>query len=338
MIRLTQRSNYSGWASKIGQDVLNKILNNFKYFKDRNVLVSGNTYDDAGVYRIKNNLAIVQTVDFFTPVVDDPYIFGKIAITNSLSDIYAMGAIPKTALNIVSFPVDDLDINILKSILKGGSDKLYEAGVNLLGGHSVKGYDLKYGAAVTGFVNSKKIWKNIGAKENDILILTKPLGTGFLIDAIKKGIANNNEVENVIYFMEKLNSLSSTIAKKYNVHACTDITGFGLIGHMIEMIKGENLSFIIYKDKIPLIQGAEKYSKLFKKNKNNSKFFDKKIKFNKNDFYKKILFNSETSGGLLFAFSENDSKKYIKEMESIGEKVFNIGKVIKYNNFKIIID
>jgi selenide,water dikinase len=218
---------------------------------DPNVLVGIATSDDAGVYRLSEDLALVQTVDFFTPIVDDPYDFGRIAAANSLSDIYAMGAKPLTALNIATFPVDDLDLEILARILEGGAAVAKEAGIVILGGHTVKDPEPKYGMAVTGTIHPDKIVTNAAARPGDSLILTKPLGTGILSTALKRGLIDDAGIASAVGWMARLNAKASAAMISVGVHAATDVTGFGLLGHAGEMARGSGVRIELHASRVP---------------------------------------------------------------------------------------
>ena len=220
---------------------------------DPNLLVGLDTGDDAGVYRINDTTAIVQTVDFFTPIVDDPYDFGQIAATNAISDVYAMGGKPITALNIVAFPITTLDKSILAEILRGAGDKLIEAGVTLVGGHSIDDQEPKFGLAVTGVVHPDKIRTNAGAKPGDKLILTKPIGVGIMTTSLKKGLLSEAEIARVTKVMTTLNKTAAEVMEPYNVHASTDVTGFGLLGHASEVAKGSGVGLKIYYHQVPIL-------------------------------------------------------------------------------------
>ena len=223
---------------------------------DPNVLVGIATNDDAGVYRLSDDLALVQTVDFFTPIVDDPYDFGRIAAANSLSDIYAMGGKPLTALNIATFPVGDLDLEILARILEGGAAVAKEAGIVILGGHTVKDPEPKYGMAVTGTIHPKAIVTNAGARPGDILVLTKPLGTGILSTALKRGLIDDAQIAAAVTWMARLNAKASAAMVACGVHAATDITGFGLLGHAGEMARGSGVRIVINAAHVPFHAGV----------------------------------------------------------------------------------
>lgn len=220
---------------------------------DDNVLVGLDPPDDAGVYRVSDDLALIQTVDFFTPVVDDPYWFGRIAAANALSDVYAMGGVPKTAMNLVGFPRGRLDLAVLRHILSGGLDQLREAGVALVGGHSVEDPELKYGLSVTGFIHPDRILAKGGMRPGDRLVLTKPIGTGVVNTAVKAGMAGPDLVERVTRLMDRLNRDAAAIMSRYPVHACTDVTGFGLLGHLAEMVTASDLGVRLEAARVPVI-------------------------------------------------------------------------------------
>jgi selenide,water dikinase len=223
---------------------------------DPNVLVGIATSDDAGVYKISDQLALVQTVDFFTPIVDDPYDFGRIAAANALSDIYAMGATPLTALNICAFPIDDLDHEVLARILEGGAEIARQAGVSILGGHTIKDAEPKYGMAVTGTVHPDHIVTNAGARPGDLLLLTKPIGTGILCTALKRGEIDEEAMAPAIVQMARLNDRASKAMVANDAHAATDVTGFGLLGHAREMARASRVALVIDADSVPVYDGV----------------------------------------------------------------------------------
>ena len=220
---------------------------------DPNLIAGRETSEDAGVYRLSDDLALIQTLDFFTPIVNNPYDFGRIAAANALSDVYAMGGRPLTAMNIVCFPVSTMNKEILKEILRGGLEKIHEAGAVLVGGHSVDDVELKYGLSVTGLVSPAKVWTNAGAQPGDALILTKPLGTGILATAIKGGLISTEAERQVIDLMATLNNTAAEVMSTYSVHACTDITGFGLLGHALEMAQASKVTISIEVHKVPVL-------------------------------------------------------------------------------------
>lgn len=292
-----------GCASKIGPEDLSTILCGLKVPEDDNVLAGLGGFEDAGVYRLTDTIAMVQTVDFLTPVVQDAYAFGRIAAANALSDVYAMGATPMTAMNMVCFSPKHYDLVVLKEIIRGGIDKMKEAGVSLIGGHSVDDVEIKYGLAVTGIVHPDRIVRNEGARAGDLLVLTKPLGTGTLITAIKEGLADEAIAQRAIEVMAALNNKASHIMLHTGVHAATDVTGFGLIGHLSEMIK-YSIGVELFVDHIPCLAEATRFlasgvtSGGLHRNKG---FYAARTEGSPDGFSCDILYDPQTSGGLLFA-------------------------------------
>ncbi len=310
---------------------------------DENVIVGLDRADDAGVYRVNDDLALIQTVDFFTPIVDDPYWFGQIAAANALSDVYAMGGVPKTAMNLVGFPLEQMDMSILREILQGGLDKMKEAGVVLVGGHSVEDPELKYGLSVTGFIHPKRILTKKNLKDGDQLILTKPLGTGIVNTAIKGGIASREVAESVTHLMARLNQKPAEIMSRYRVHACTDITGFGLLGHLAEMVLDSGCGIRLQGDQIPIIPEAREYAQMgfipagaYR----NREFRAGMTEFglSVDRFLQDLLFDPQTSGGLLISVSEKDSADLLRELKTGGvHDAVIIGDVISPSEEKIFV-
>ena len=266
---------------------------------------------------------MVQTIDYFTPIVDDPFAFGQIAVANALSDVYAMGGSPITAMNIVCFPIKKLEKSILKEILKGGISKLDEADVTLVGGHTVDDLELKYGLSVTGIIHPDKILTKGGAKPGDSLILTKPLGTGILTTALKSDLAAVLDIQPIIKSMITLNRTASEVMQKIGVNACTDITGFGFLGHAIEMMKFSNVGMTIYTDKIPIFTDAVHYAEMGfipGGTHANKKYFEKYVDFNSNIKIplQDVLFDAQTSGGLLISVSCERAEDLIKSLYEKG--------------------
>ena len=264
--------------------------------------------DDAGVYQLTDDLAIIQTIDFFTPMVDDPYTFGQIAAANALSDVYAMGGKPLTAMNVVCFPTKSLDISVLKDILRGGLDKMREAGVVLVGGHSVDDLEPKYGLSVMGVVHPKRLVTNGGARPGDKLVLTKPLGTGIICTAIKAGAADKETVAKVSGSMAALNDKASELMQEVGVHACTDITGFGLIGHAWQMADNSRVGIEFNSASVPFLSEAVEFAQngfcpggLHR----NREFYSKSVEFVEQvpEYVQDILFDPQTSGGLLISLT-----------------------------------
>lgn len=290
--------------------------------------------DDAGVYKLTDELAIIQTVDFFTPVVNDPYTFGQIAAANALSDVYAMGGKPLTAMNIVCFPVESLDISVLKAILRGGSDKMMEAKVILVGGHSVDDTELKYGLSVTGTVHPKRLVTNAGAKAGDKLILTKPLGTGIINTAVKRGAVAEKAVARVIKCMATLNDKASELMQAVGVHACTDITGFGFLGHITQLAQNSQVGININVAAIPLFPEVTKFARrglcpsgLGR----NRDFYSLSVKIASKipGYLSDILFDPQTSGGLLISLAPRKAERLLGRLRQAGiEDAAIIGEVV----------
>jgi len=306
-----------------------------------NLLVGFNKADDAGVYKIDDHRALVQTVDFFPPIVDDPYAFGQIAAANALSDIYAMGGTPLTVLNIVGFPAG-MEPRILTDILRGGSDKVHEAGAVVVGGHSIKDKELKYGLSCTGMIDIDKIISNDRARPGDRLFLTKPLGTGIITTAIKQKRAAQNDIERVTALMSQLNKNASELMTKHGAHAATDITGFGILGHSYEMADASGVSIELEFAKLPILPNAVDFARagaltggadanrdyLADKIK-----LDEKLKKEETD----ILFDAQTSGGLLIAIDEKAVDNFTADTAKNGVEIRPIGSVIEKSDRAVIV-
>jgi selenide,water dikinase len=300
---------------------------------DPNVLVGFDHADDAGVYQIAPDQALVQTVDFFTPIVDDPYAFGQIAATNALSDVYAMGGRPLTSLALVCFP-EKADLEILERILAGGLSKMIEAECTVIGGHSIRDEETKFGYAVTGMVHPKKILANAGAKPGDALILTKALGTGVISTAIKKGKAEQAWIDAAVQSMTTLNKQAANLIdeKNYRVHAMTDITGFGLIGHAREMALAGNVALRLFSKEIPALPGALECirAEFIPGGLNNNREFAECIvsyEASIDPELKTLLFDPQTSGGLLISIAETDSEEFVLDLQAAGVPASYIGNV-----------
>lgn len=322
-IKLTQFTHGMGCACKMQPADLEKILRNLPVTSDPDVLVGNNSADDAAVYRINNEQAIVQTLDFFTPIVDDPYDFGAIAAANALSDIYAMGANPLFALNIVAFPVNRLPLEVLENILLGAADKATEAGISIIGGHSIDDTEPKFGMCVTGLVHPAKAWKNIGAQPGDILILTKPLGTGIISTAVKSGLAGDAAADEACMSMKQLNRKAALVFARFDVHACTDITGFGLAGHLSEMTRGSMVDAEIEFSALPFMLHVKELAMAgaipggtF----NNLQFYRQWINWQTilSETEKLMFCDAQTSGGLLVSINEKHKDHVMSELKVQG--------------------
>lgn len=324
-----------GCTAKLGAGVLSHILEKLpKGPIDDNLLVGYESKDDAAVYRISDDVAIVQTLDFFPPMVEDPYTFGQIAATNALSDIYAMGGTVKTALNIVCFP-EKMDLNILGEIMRGGAEKVKEAGGILAGGHSIADSDVKYGLSVTGVVHPDKIYSNNTGKAGDKLILTKRLGVGIICTANRVQEASAEALNAAIESMTTLNKYAAEICRDYEIHACTDVTGFSFLGHLHEMMDGR-LACKVYADKVPVFPEALCYADEFlltaagQRNRNHTGPF---VCFENVPFaMQEVLFDPQTSGGLLIAVSEQDAAEIVKKLQDIGLPAQVVGEILSESN------
>lgn len=308
---------------------------------DPNVIVGLEGRDDAGVYRLREDLAIIETVDYFTPIVDDPYDFGQIAAANALSDVYAMGGRPVTAMNIVCFPRDTMDLSVLRDILRGGIAKLSEAGASLVGGHSVDDRELKYGLCVIGVVHPDGVITKAGAMEGDVLILTKPIGTGIISTAMKAGVAEENTIAQVTEQMATLNKRASELMLEASVHACTDITGFGLLGHACEMVQDADVGMVIDSGAVPFLPRVREYcgkGLVPGGTRRNREFRSHMIETHVSDEIVLILFDAQTSGGLFIAVPEERGERLVATMrdEAIREAAI-VGHVVSSPRAKITV-
>lgn len=300
-----------------------QVLHSLPKHDHPGVIVGTETSDDAGVFRLRSDLAIVNTVDFFTPIVDDPYTFGLVAATNALSDVYAMGGEPMTAMNIVCFPRGKMDIGVLGKILKGGADKVHEAGAVIIGGHSIIDPEIKYGMAITGVIHPDRVIRNVGVQEGDSLILTKALGTGIISTALKKGKASKESTDEAIASMTTLNKYASSVIRKYPVHACSDVTGFGLLGHAMEMATGSGVTLIVESGNLPLLHDAQRLAEkgyLTGGCKRNHEYLKDKVTIDPSirKGLVEMAFDPQTSGGLLIALPEKHAAKLLADLHSNG--------------------
>ena len=289
------------------------------------LLVGNETSDDAGVYQLTDSIALIQTVDYFTPIVDDPYMFGQIAAANSLSDVYAMGGDPKTVMNIVGYPIKKLGPEMLTEILRGAADKVKEAGALTVGGHSVDDQEPKFGLSVTGLVHPDKVWKNVGAKPGDLLVLTKPIGVGIMTTGIKRCVVTPEQEQVVTETMAMLNKTAAEVLRNYHPHAVTDITGFGLLGHCSEMARGSQVSFeITYKD-VPVLEGTLELAKdgiIPGGSKSNHKWLGNDVDYA--DILSDeqlILCDAVTSGGLLVSLPADEAEQYVRDLHQNGSRI-----------------
>lgn len=338
-VKLTRLAKCAGCGAKVGAGVLASLLGDMRVLSDPNLLVGFDKSDDASVYKVTEDLALVQTVDFFPPVHDDPCIFGQIAATNALSDIYAMGGEPKLALNIMAVP-KDMPNDTVHEILRGGYEKAYEAGTIITGGHSILDDEPKYGLSVTGFVNPARVIKNSGAEPGDVLFLTKPLGIGILTTAAKVDMAEKESMELAVKLMTTLNKAARDVMVKYRVHACTDVTGFSLMGHGLEMAQGSDVELHLDVAAINLIQEAVELAGIGilpeGMYRNRSFAQDYVDPGDVTLAIQDVLYDPQTSGGLLMAVDESDADMLFEEMKESVPYIRRIGTAENYRGGKRI--
>lgn len=340
-IKLTALTKTSGCAAKIGPSVLDSVLKNLPKFEDSNLLVGFDKKDDALVYKVSDDKVVIQTVDFFPPMVDDPYTFGQIAATNALSDVYAMGGNPSIAMNLLCFP-SCLDPSIMHEILSGGYSKVQEAGAIIAGGHTIADPTPKYGLCVTGFAHPSEILTNSNAKTGDVLVLTKPLGIGILNTAAKAELLTSAEIKEVTKIMTELNRYAKESFANLKINACTDITGFSLIGHGYEMASGSDKSIEIFSDNVPILPKALEYAKMgiIPEGMYNNQDYLKDIfrcSTNVSQEMHDVLLDPQTSGGLLLSMPEKDANEYLSRMECYTPWTRIIGEVTDKKDSSIII-
>jgi selenide,water dikinase len=320
---LTGYTHALGCACKIRPQLLEKILQGMPGINNPAILVGHETSDDAAVYKVDEENAIVQTVDFIPPVVDDPYMYGAISAANALSDVYAMGGRPLFALSIVGFPDRKLPMEVLQQILKGANDKVAEAGIQVVGGHSIEDSEPKFGLVVTGLVHPGKIVRNSTARPGDALVLTKPLGTGIITTAIKRGIASNEDIEQVMCVMAGLNKTAAEIMTGFSVSACTDVTGFGLLGHLKEMVCGAGVQAILEANQVPVMSVAWEYAAagaIPGGTKDNLEYVKEFVQWNAStpELLKFILADAQTSGGLLISLPVSQASALVTRLHESG--------------------
>lgn len=320
LLKLTALSSCAGCAAKLNQAALGEVLKRLPPISDKNLLVGTNTADDAAVYRLNKDVALVQTIDFFTPIVDDPFAFGQIAATNALSDVYAMGGRPLTALNVLAFPADVVGPEIVATIVRGGASKVREAGAMLVGGHTIRAPEPIYGLAVTGLVHPKRVMSNAQAHPGDLLVMTKPLGVGIVTTAIKRGMASASLAKKATQLMRRLNAVGADLAEKELVRAATDFTGFGLLGHLASMCRASDVSAVIRSENVPAI-GDDVFSLIESGcipggSRDNRKAADAITDWGDTpDVRRTLLTDAQTSGGLLLSVSPKNLDPVIKVLK-----------------------
>ena len=333
-VKLTKLANCAGCGAKVGAGVLAKLLEGIKVRNDPNLIVGFDKSDDASVYKVSDDLALVQTVDFFPPIADDPYTFGAIAATKALSDVYAMGGEPKLALNIMAVP-KNLPKDVIHQILRGGYDKAYEAGAIITGGHSILDDEPKYGLAVTGFVHPDHVLTNSGSKEGDVLLLTKPIGIGILTTAAKADLVSEETMKFAIGLMTTLNKSARDAMIKYRVHSCTDVTGFALLGHSCEMAQGSDVEIHLNVNDIDLIEESLEFARmgiLPEGMYRNRSFAEAYVDCGDTELAKQdMLYDPQTSGGLLIAVHPDDADALYEELKGTVPSAQKIGTVKKYS-------
>jgi len=341
-VKLTSTAKAAGCAAKLSPSILEQVLKRLPRGDDPNVLVGFETADDAGVYQLTPELAMVQTVDFFTAIVDEPYAFGQVAAANALSDVYAMGGRPVSALSIVGFPPGEPP-DLLEEIMRGGLSKITEAGASVLGGHSIRDEELKFGYAVTGLIDPRKIWKNFGARPGDVLILTKAIGTGVIATGLKQGKMGEEAVRAATESMTRLNRaaaealhelIAAAGADATPVHAVTDVTGFGLLGHAREMAIGSGISLRLEHGRVEYLPGAMEAARagfLSGGLRNNQAFLEGCVRFAEGvaEDYRNLFFDPQTSGGLLVAVGREFVEDAVKSFERHGVRGSVIGGVVE---------
>ena len=338
-VKLTKLAKCAGCGAKVGAGVLTQLLDGIKVHSDPNLLVGFDKSDDASVYKVSDDLALVQTVDFFPPIADDPYLFGQIAATNALSDVYAMGGEPKLCLNIMAIPAD-MPKEAVHDLLRGGYDKVYEAGALITGGHSILDEEPKYGLAVTGFVHPDKVLTNSGAKPGDVLLFTKPIGIGVLTTAAKADMASAESMELAHKLMTTLNKTARDAMVKYRVHACTDVTGFGLLGHTLEMAQGSDAEVELDVEAIDLIPEAVELARmgiLPEGMYRNRAFAEESVDAGTVELCKQdLLYDPQTAGGLLMAVEASDADVLFEELKGCVPSAQRVGTVREYRGGKRI--
>ena len=338
-VKLTKLAKCAGCGAKVGAGVLSQLLEGIRVHHDPNLLVGFDKSDDASVYKVSDDLALVQTVDFFPPIADDPYLFGQIAATNALSDVYAMGGEPKLCLNIMAVP-ESMPKDAVHQMLRGGYDKVYEAGALITGGHSILDDEPKYGLAVTGFVHPDRVLTNSGAKPEDVLLFTKPLGIGILSTAQKAEMLSPEGEALAYRLMTTLNKSARDVMVKYRVHACTDVTGFGLLGHVCEMAQGSDVDVELHVGDIDLIPEAASLAQMgilpagmYR----NRTFAEPEVEPGETELWQQdMLYDPQTAGGLLMAVDPADAEALYRELKECVPSAQKIGRVLPHGGGKRI--
>jgi selenide,water dikinase len=345
MIKLTQTVKKGGCAAKVPAMVLKEILAGVKFPpKIPGVIIDGDHFDDAAIFKIDENISLVQTLDFFTPIVDSPRDFGAIAAANALSDVYAMGGRPKTCMAILAAPMATMEAHVIQEVLQGACDVIAEAHASLVGGHSIDDDTLKFGLSVTGLVSNQQVWSNEGAKVGDVLILTKPLGTGTICAGIKKDVYSGADTEEALSSMKRLNNIIDYLSfeELQHIHGATDITGFGLAGHGYQIAKASNVALKINHKSLPLFEftlASLQAAHLTKAHRSNFEYTQSVMHFQSiDDVEKQIYFDPQTSGGLLLSVSPESAPHILKKLEEAFPKTSIIGRVEKRSEFYVYVE
>lgn len=341
-IRLTQSVQKGGCAAKVSAIELRNILSQVKFPPTHpSLLVDGSLFDDAAILKVNASVALVQTLDFFTPIVDSPYLFGKIACANALSDVYAMGGTPQTAMAILAFPTATMSNEIVAEVLQGACDLLTELNVPLVGGHSIDDDTLKFGLSVTGFVHPEKIWSNARAETGDILILTKALGTGTITAALKRDEVTESQIDEALQSMTQANQITNLLTAELTdaIHAATDITGFGLLGHGVQMAKASQKTFIIQSAQLPVLSQTKEFLQkgmLTKAHRSNREYVSENVQYNSvDDITALVMLDPQTSGGLLLSVKKEKAPAILKALQKRFLKASIVGEVIPHTQFDI---
>ena len=339
MVRLTDYVTSGGCACKIGPHILERVLKAVTPVTNEHVLADMTGADDAGIYKISDRLALVQTLDFFTPVVDDPTLFGKIAAANALSDVYAMGGTPLTAMNIVGFPVPLVEQGVLTDVLNGAASIVSESGAVIVGGHSIENKEPIFGMSITGQVNPNEIWKNKGARVGDVLVLTKRIGTGIMNNALKADLFPTGTAQ-AVASMSTLNRVAAEVAHNFTIHACTDVTGFSLMGHSVEMASASNVTIHIKAYDIPLFDDVIDAARMglipAASYGNRKAITDVQVDANLDGVWTDILFDPQTSGGLLFSVPVAEGPDLVKALHDVGvESATIVGAVESFSGLAV---
>jgi len=338
--KLSKLAKCAGCGAKVGAGTLSKLLTDLKTHRDPNLLVGFDTSDDASAYRVNDDLALLHTIDFFPPMVDDPFTFGQIAATNALSDIYAMGGEPKLAQNVLIVP-ETMPKEIVHEILRGGYEKVYEAGAMITGGHSIYGDEPVYGLAVTGFVRPDRLLTNCGARVGDVLFLTKPIGVGILMTALKAGLLSPEGEALCVRLTTTLNHAAAEAVRPFAVHACTDVTGFSLMGHGLEMAEGSGNSIVIHPRAVDIIPEAVEMAKMGiipEGAYRNREFAEAKADLGDTPLETAdVLFDPQTSGGLLIAVAPEDAEKAYEALKGAVPSAQRIGEVVEKREKSVIL-